>query len=136
MRRTAPHGATVRNMAQNGATMRHSAPHCAAQFKTDPPASERPRPARVANPRRRPYLLPSIMLYRTLGKTGWQVSVIGLGAWGIGGQWGPVERETALSTVKAAHDAGVTFFDTADIYGEPRQGQSEELVGEEIGRAH
>lgn len=72
------------------------------------------------------------MLYRTLGKTGWQVSVIGLGAWGIGGQWGPVERETALSTLKAAHDAGVTFFDTADIYGEPRQGQSEELVGEAL----
>ena len=72
------------------------------------------------------------MLYRTLGKTGWKVSAIGLGAWGIGGQWGPVEKETAVATLRAAHDAGVTFFDTADIYGEPRQGQSEELVGEAL----
>ena len=72
------------------------------------------------------------MLYRTLGKTGWRVSAIGLGAWGIGGQWGPVERDAALATVKAALDAGVMFFDTAEIYGEPRQGQSEELVGEAL----
>jgi aryl-alcohol dehydrogenase-like predicted oxidoreductase len=60
------------------------------------------------------------------------VSAIGLGAWGIGGQWGPVERQVALDTVRAARDAGVNFFDTADIYGEPRQGQSEELVGEAL----
>ena len=71
------------------------------------------------------------MLYRTLGKTGWQVSVIGFGAWGIGGQWGEVDKATALETVRAAYDAGVTFFDTADIYGEP-QGRSEELVGEAL----
>jgi aryl-alcohol dehydrogenase-like predicted oxidoreductase len=71
------------------------------------------------------------MLYRTLGKTGWQVSVIGFGAWGIGGQWGKVERATATDTVKAAYDAGITFFDMADIYGEP-QGLSEELVGEAL----
>jgi aryl-alcohol dehydrogenase-like predicted oxidoreductase len=71
------------------------------------------------------------MLYRTLGKTGWKVSVIGFGAWGIGGQWGDVERSTAVATVRAAHEAGMTFFDTADIYGEP-QGLSEELVGEAV----
>jgi myo-inositol catabolism protein IolS len=68
------------------------------------------------------------MLYRTLGKTGWQISAIGFGAWGIGGQWGPVDDSSALQTVRAAHEAGVTFFDTADIYGEP-QGRSEELLG-------
>jgi aryl-alcohol dehydrogenase-like predicted oxidoreductase len=72
------------------------------------------------------------MRYRTLGKSGLRVSAIGFGAWGIGGQWGPVERQTALDTVRAAVDTGVTFFDTADIYGDPRQGQSEELVGEAL----
>ena len=72
------------------------------------------------------------MLYRTLGRTGWQVSVIGLGTWGIGGQWGEVAADAAIGTVKAAHDAGVTFFDTADIYGEPQQGRSEELLGEAL----
>ncbi len=68
------------------------------------------------------------MQYRTLGKTGWDVSVIGFGAWGIGGQWGPVDDATAIDTLKAAYDSGVNFFDTADAYGEP-PGRSEALVG-------
>jgi aryl-alcohol dehydrogenase-like predicted oxidoreductase len=71
------------------------------------------------------------MIYRTLGKTGWKVSAVGQGTWGIGGQWGPVERQTALDAIRASHDAGVTFFDTADIYGFP-QGLSEELLGEAL----
>jgi len=66
------------------------------------------------------------MLYRTLGKTNWSVSAIGFGAWGVGGQWGPVAKDAALATVRAAHDAGVTFFDTADIYGD---GLSETYLG-------
>ncbi|WP_428939365.1 aldo/keto reductase [Fontivita pretiosa] len=67
------------------------------------------------------------MITRSLGKTGWTVSAIGFGAWGIGGQWGPVDRQTALDTIRAAYDAGVNFFDTADAYGEP-PGLSEQLI--------
>ncbi|MEX0885020.1 MAG: aldo/keto reductase [Phycisphaeraceae bacterium] len=69
------------------------------------------------------------MQYRKLGKTGWDVSAIGFGAWGIGGQWGDVERATAEATIRAAHDAGMNFFDTADAYGVP-PGVSEELIGQ------
>ena len=71
------------------------------------------------------------MIQRTLGKTGWKVSAIGFGAWGIGGQWGAVERSAAIESVKAAYEAGVNFFDTADAYGEP-QGLSEELTGQAL----
>jgi len=71
------------------------------------------------------------MQYRTLGKTGWQVSVIGLGTWNIGGQWGEVDDRTALATVWRAYECGVNFFDTADAYGEP-PGRSEELLGKAL----
>jgi aryl-alcohol dehydrogenase-like predicted oxidoreductase len=63
---------------------------------------------------------------RTLGKTGRDVSEIGFGAWQIGADWGDVDEDTALATLQAAADAGVTFFDTADVYGD---GRSERLVG-------
>jgi aryl-alcohol dehydrogenase-like predicted oxidoreductase len=68
------------------------------------------------------------LLYREIEKTGWQVSVIGFGAWGIGGQWGPVEDRQAIQTLRAAKEAGMNFFDTADAYGDP-PGRSEELMG-------
>jgi aryl-alcohol dehydrogenase-like predicted oxidoreductase len=67
--------------------------------------------------------------YRRLGKTGWQVSTISMGCWGIGGQWGPVEEAEAIRTVHAALDRGVNLFDTADAYG---SGVSEELVGKAL----
>jgi aryl-alcohol dehydrogenase-like predicted oxidoreductase len=63
---------------------------------------------------------------RRLGKTGYEVSSIGLGAWAIGGDWGSVDDEESLRTLHAAADAGVTFFDTADVYGD---GRSERLIG-------
>src|SRR5487761_1492147 len=63
---------------------------------------------------------------RTLGKTGLEVGVIGLGCWQFGGDWGDVSDADALATLHAAADAGVTFFDTADVYGD---GRSEQLVG-------
>ena len=66
------------------------------------------------------------MRYRRLGKTGYKVSEIGFGAWAIGGQWGHVDEAQAMETLHAAVDAGVTFFDTADVYGD---GRSERLVG-------
>jgi aryl-alcohol dehydrogenase-like predicted oxidoreductase len=71
------------------------------------------------------------MQHRTLGRTGWKVSAIGLGTWNIGGQWGPVSEDQAVDTVRAAIDAGINLIDTADAYGEP-PGLSEELVGRAI----
>jgi aryl-alcohol dehydrogenase-like predicted oxidoreductase len=62
----------------------------------------------------------------TFGRTGRQVSEIGFGAWQIGADWGEVSEDEALETLRAAADAGVTFFDTADVYGD---GRSERLVG-------
>ncbi len=66
------------------------------------------------------------MQYRTLGKTGLEVSVVGMGCWGLGGGLGPVSQEQATATVHAAIDAGLTLFDTADAYG-PRL--SEAVLG-------
>ena len=66
------------------------------------------------------------MHYRRLGKTGYDVSEVGLGAWQLGADWGEVDESTALATLHAAADAGVTFFDTADVYGD---GRSERIVG-------
>jgi aryl-alcohol dehydrogenase-like predicted oxidoreductase len=63
---------------------------------------------------------------RTLGQTQRDVSEVGFGAWQIGADWGSVGEDEALATLHAAVDAGVTFFDTADVYGD---GRSEQLVG-------
>jgi aryl-alcohol dehydrogenase-like predicted oxidoreductase len=63
---------------------------------------------------------------REMGRAGLQVSEIGFGAWQVGADWGEVDEDTALETLRAAADAGVTFFDTADVYGD---GRSERLVG-------
>lgn len=67
------------------------------------------------------------MRLRTFGGDPVQVSEVGLGCWQIGGdQWGAVPDADALGTLRAAVEAGVTFLDTADIYG---SGRSEELIG-------
>ena len=66
------------------------------------------------------------MEHRTLGRTGRPVGVIGLGAWQLGADWGEVDDDQALAVLSAATDAGVTFIDTADVYGD---GRSEQLVG-------
>jgi aryl-alcohol dehydrogenase-like predicted oxidoreductase len=63
---------------------------------------------------------------RILGRTGRDVSVVGLGAWQLGADWGKVGEGDALAVLHAAADAGVTFIDTADVYGD---GRSERLVG-------
>ena len=63
---------------------------------------------------------------RTLGKTGIEVTEVGLGLWAAGGHWGPTDDEASMSGIDAALDAGVNFFDTADVYGD---GHSEELLG-------
>lgn len=66
------------------------------------------------------------MEHRRLGKTGRDVSVIGFGAWAIGGDWGSRDDATALRALHAAADAGVDLIDTADVYGD---GHSEQLIG-------
>ncbi len=68
------------------------------------------------------------MIYREFGKTGWQVSAIGLGTWNIGNQWGEIDDVTAWATIRAAFDHGVNLFDTAESYGIPN-GLSEERLG-------
>jgi aryl-alcohol dehydrogenase-like predicted oxidoreductase len=78
------------------------------------------------------------MQYRTLGRTGLRVSEVGFGAWAIGGPaklgdveigWGEVDDAMSLRAIEAAYDAGVTFFDTADVYG---AGRSEVLIGKAL----
>jgi aryl-alcohol dehydrogenase-like predicted oxidoreductase len=69
---------------------------------------------------------------RTLGRTGRQVGVIGLGAWQLGADWGQVDEADALATLEAALEAGVNFIDTADVYGD---GRSEQIISKLL-RAH
>src|SRR3712207_5978220 len=72
---------------------------------------------------------------RTLGRSGIEVSAIGLGCWAIGGPayrdgkpigWGEVDDEESVAAVHAGIEAGVNFFDTANVYG---TGQSERVLG-------
>jgi aryl-alcohol dehydrogenase-like predicted oxidoreductase len=63
---------------------------------------------------------------RVLGRTGRSVGVIGLGCWQLGADWGEVREDDAFAVLDAAVDAGVTFLDTADVYGD---GRSERLIG-------
>jgi aryl-alcohol dehydrogenase-like predicted oxidoreductase len=62
---------------------------------------------------------------RQLGRTGFAVSEVSFGAWAIGGTWGTVRDEESLRALNAAVDAGINFFDTADVYGD---GRSERLL--------
>jgi aryl-alcohol dehydrogenase-like predicted oxidoreductase len=64
---------------------------------------------------------------REITRLGRRVSAIGLGCWQLGADWGNVEESDALAVLNTAADAGVTFFDTADVYGD---GRSEKLVGQ------
>ncbi len=71
--------------------------------------------------------LPTIY-QRRLGKSGLDVTEIGLGLWAAGGdEWGPTDDQAIFDTIDFALDAGINFFDTADVYG---MGHSEELLGQ------
>ncbi|WP_326567730.1 aldo/keto reductase [Amycolatopsis rhabdoformis] len=63
---------------------------------------------------------------RKITRLGREVSAIGLGCWQLGADWGNVDEAEAMGVLHAAADEGVTFFDTADVYGD---GRSETLVG-------
>lgn len=65
------------------------------------------------------------MRHRNLGNTGYEVSEVGFGAWAIGADWGDVGEADAMATLHEALDRGITFFDTADVYGD---GRSERLI--------
>src|SRR5690348_6794459 len=73
------------------------------------------------------------MRYRSLGKSGLTVSEIGFGAWGIGGRtagetsYGETDDQRSRAALDRAFDLGITFFDTANVYGD---GHSETLIGE------
>ena len=71
------------------------------------------------------------MQYRKLGRTDIEVSTVAFGAWGIAGgsNWGEQEKTDSLAALRAAHDSGVTLFDTAEGY---ENGKSEELIGEAL----
>ena len=68
---------------------------------------------------------------RILGRTGRPVSVIGLGTWQLGADWGDVDEQDALAVLDAAAEAGITFLDTADVYGD---GRSERIIGQFLAR--
>lgn len=80
------------------------------------------------------------MEYRAFGNTDLQISEIGFGAWAIGGGamigetaigWGEVDDAVSVKAIHAALNAGINFFDTADIYG---LGHSEHIIGKTIGQ--
>ena len=70
------------------------------------------------------------MKYRTLGNTGIEVSAVGFGLWTVStGWWGIEDERHGLDLLREAYDAGVTFFDTADTYGE---GKGETMLAEAL----
>jgi aryl-alcohol dehydrogenase-like predicted oxidoreductase len=66
------------------------------------------------------------MEQRRLGKSGRNVSIVGLGTWQLGADWGNVDPGQAQAILATSVEAGVTFFDTADVYGD---GRSEQAIG-------
>jgi aryl-alcohol dehydrogenase-like predicted oxidoreductase len=66
---------------------------------------------------------------RTLGRPGLTVSALGLGCMGMSYAYGPTDRAESIATIHHAVDLGITFLDTADMYG---LGENEKLVGEAI----
>lgn len=67
-----------------------------------------------------------MMRTKILGHTGRTVSVIGLGTWQLGADWGDVTEADARAVLDASVESGVNFFDTADVYGD---GRSEQIIG-------
>ena len=76
------------------------------------------------------------MQFRRLGRDGPEISVVGVGAWAIGGPWrfgwGPVDDEESVAAIRRAIDEGLNWIDTAAVYG---LGHSEEVVGQAL-RGH
>ena len=64
-----------------------------------------------------PFAILSAMEYRKLGKTGWNVSIIGYGAAPLGGVYGKLDEKKGIRSVHTAVDLGINFIDTAPYYG-------------------
>ncbi len=71
------------------------------------------------------------MIYRKFGREDWDISVVAMGTWNIGNQWGDVDENTAVNAIEAAFDSGVNLFDTAEGYGIPN-GLSEERLAKAL----
>ncbi|MDO1511402.1 aldo/keto reductase [Maribacter confluentis] len=72
------------------------------------------------------------MKNRILGNKGFEISEVGLGCWQIGGNWGKgIQENKAFEILEEAVASGITFFDTADVYGD---GRSEKLIGDFLKR--
>src|SRR5687768_11360289 len=69
------------------------------------------------------------MKFRTLGSQGLRTSAIGYGAMGISNAYGPGDAVEGVAAIRRAHELGVTFFDTAEIYG---WGENEKILGEAV----
>ena len=69
------------------------------------------------------------MQNRTLGQQGLETSALGFGAMGISIAYGPGDQQEGIATIQRAHDLGVTFFDTAELYG---WGENEKIVGRAV----
>src|SRR5690349_5686512 len=70
------------------------------------------------------------MKKRQFGKTGWQVSEIGFGTWGIGASWwGATDDRESIRSLRAGWDAGINFYDTAYVYGD---GHSERIIAQAL----
>ncbi len=67
------------------------------------------------------------MQFNPFGKDQTQISRVGLGCWQLGSDWGELDVAEAKAILKASIDSGVTFFDTADVYG---AGRSEQIIGD------
>src|SRR5947199_198234 len=92
-----------------------------------------PGRGRNGRARRRPGASVHRMRYRKLGKTGLEVSELGYGAWGIGNTgWRGARDDESLRALRRAIELGVTFVDTAAVYG---SGHSERLVGQTVREA-
>ena len=70
---------------------------------------------------------------RIFGSAKFAAGEVGLGTWQLGADWGDVTEDAALATLRAAHEAGTNFFDTADVYG---AGRSERLIGRFLKETH
>ncbi len=70
------------------------------------------------------------MEFSKIGKTGIEISRIGLGTWAIGGwMWGGTDERESINTIRSAFDHGINLIDTAPVYG---FGRSEEIVGKAL----
>jgi aryl-alcohol dehydrogenase-like predicted oxidoreductase len=71
------------------------------------------------------------MQYRALGREGLTVSALGLGTMGMTMAYGPADEQEGIATIRRAHELGVTFFDTAELYGQGT-GSNEKLLGRAV----